>query len=216
MSPVAADVGRRGTLALLGAAALFAATSARAAPTILDVGEPVQTFCDALVAVMKAGSRNVPFPQRYNMLAPALNGTFDIEALLQAVIGPRWSALPESEKVRLRPAFNAFVIASWVANFDEYSGQRFDLLPTLRPVGSEEIVQVTIQKMSGDSKKLDFVMRQTPAGWQAVDVLLDGTISQVATQRSDFRSGIHGEDASALITNLQKKVSDLSGGTMHT
>lgn len=216
MSPVGSGVGRRCMLALLGGTALFAAGSARGAPTILEVGEPIQNFCDALVAVMKAGSSNVPFPQRYNMLAPALDAAFDIEALLQAVIGPRWSTLPESEKTRLRPVFNAYVIASWVSNFNEYSGQRFDLLPTLRPVGSEEIVQVTIQKMSGDSKKLDFVMRQMQGGWRAVDILLDGTISQVATQRSDFRSGIRGDDASPLITDLQKKVSDLSGGTMHT
>ena len=203
-------------LALLGAGALFAAVPAGAAPTILDVGEPIQNFCDALVEVMKAGSNNVPFPQRYNMLAPALESALDIEALLQAVIGPRWSTLPENEKARLRPAFKAYVIASWVSNFDQYSGQRFDLSPTLRPVGSAEIVQVTIQKMSGDFKKLDFVMRQTQAGWRAADILLDGTISQVATQRSDFRSGIRGDDASPLITDLQKKVSDLSGGTMHT
>ena len=217
MSRSGGDVRRRHLLALAGAgAAIAVAVPAVAAPTILQVGEPVQNFCDALVSVMRAGSSGMPFPQRYNMLAPAIDAMFDVEALLPAVVGPRWSSLPPGEQQRLRPAFMAFLIASWVANFNEFSGQRFDLSPNMKPVGSDEVVQVTIEKMSGDSKKLDFVMRQAPGGWKAVDVLLDGTISQVATQRSDFRSGINGEDASALIASLRQKVTDLSGGTMHT
>ena len=38
---------------------------------------------------------------------------------------------------------------------------------------------------------LDYVMRQGEKGRRAVDVLLDGSISRVAVQRSDFRSLLH-------------------------
>ena len=54
----------------------------------------------------------------------------------------------------------------------------------------------------------------TGAGWQAVDVLLNGSISQVAVQRSDFRASVAAGDASALIANLQRKVAELSGGAL--
>ena len=57
-------------------------------------------------------------------------------------------------------------------------------------------------------------MRQTPAGWRVVDVLADGTISRVATQRSDFRSTLAHGGGQALVTTLQRKVSDLSGGSL--
>ena len=53
-----------------------------------------------------------------------------------------------------------------------------------------------------------------PDGWRAVDVLLDGSISRVAVQRSDFRKLLDPGDASALIASLEKKVSDLSGGAL--
>jgi phospholipid transport system substrate-binding protein len=61
---------------------------------------------------------------------------------------------------------------------------------------------------------LDYVMRAEDAGWKAVDILLDGSISRVAVQRSDFRSLLRPGDASALIESLQRKVDQLSAGTM--
>ncbi|HME23023.1 MAG TPA: ABC transporter substrate-binding protein [Acetobacteraceae bacterium] len=206
-------IGRRAALgALLGLTGL-AATPARSA-TIVEVAEPIVAFNDTLVAIMKAG-KVTPFPQRYHMLAPVLERTFDLNTILQACIGPRWSALMADDQTTLETAFTAFTIATWVANFDEYNGQRFEVSPSLRAVGNDQIVEVVIQRMSGDSKKIDYVMRQE-GSWRVVDVLLDGTISRVAVQRSDFRSLISGDNVSALIASLRRKVSDLSGGTMHT
>jgi phospholipid transport system substrate-binding protein len=47
-----------------------------------------------------------------------------------------------------------------------------------------------------------------------IDVLLDGTISRVAVQRSDFRGLLADGDASALVASLEQKIADLSGGTL--
>ena len=57
-------------------------------------------------------------------------------------------------------------------------------------------------------------MRNEAAGWKVVDILLDGTISRVAVQRSDFASLVSSGDASPLIGSLKSKVSLLSNGSM--
>ena len=62
--------------------------------------------------------------------------------------------------------------------------------------------------------EIDYVMRQTAQGWRAVDVLLDGSISQNAVKRSDFRSLITPTSAQRLIDSLKQKVSQLSGGAV--
>jgi phospholipid transport system substrate-binding protein len=110
--------------------------------------------------------------------------------------------------------FRKFTIASYTANFDKFDGQRFDMLPALREAGSEQIVQTKLVPASGDPTPLDYVMRQGEAGWRVVDVLLNGSISRVAVQRSDFRSLLHQGDAHSLIESLQHKVQELSGGTV--
>jgi phospholipid transport system substrate-binding protein len=57
-------------------------------------------------------------------------------------------------------------------------------------------------------------MRNGASGWKAIDVLQQGTISQAAVQRSDFRSLLTGGGATALIDRLKQKVKSLSGGTL--
>ena len=57
-------------------------------------------------------------------------------------------------------------------------------------------------------------MRQTAAGWKAIDVLANGAISRVAVQRSDFRSLLSQGGGPALVGSLQRKVADLSSGAL--
>jgi phospholipid transport system substrate-binding protein len=47
------------------------------------------------------------------------------------------------------------------------------------------------------------------SSWKIVDVLLDGSISRVAVQRSDFRHILANGGSDALVSNLQKKISDM-------
>jgi phospholipid transport system substrate-binding protein len=89
------------------------------------------------------------------------------------------------------------------------------MLPETRTVGADQVVETEIVPKSGDPTRIDYVMRAGAAGkFQAVDVLEEGTISQAAVQRSDFRSLLSGGNADALIASLQKKVDTLSGGAI--
>jgi len=161
---------------------------------------------------MQAGQRT-PFAQRYAALAPAVEGAFDIPGILQLSVGPRWRTLPPNEQQALLDVFRKFTIASYVANFDEYKGERIELLPESRTIGADQVVATRIVPARGDPTRIDYVMRRTAAGWRAVDVLLNGSISQVAVYRSDWRASL-ASGAGPLIANLQRKVADLSGGAI--
>ena len=203
---------------LLGAAVLaFSGVSPRAqaddAPVdAAAVVAPIQHLCDGLLAIMHAG-RAVPFQQRFDQVAPAVESALDLDAILQISIGPEWRNLPDDQKAMLEAAFRRYTVASYVNSFDRYTGQRFEVSPNLRalPNGEQE-VNTRIIPHGGDSHVLNYVMRQNQDGWQAVDVLLDGTISRVAVQRSDFRSLLLRGGALALAKSLQEKTVDLSGG----
>lgn len=174
---------------------------------------PIQQLCDGLLAVMRAG-QSAPFAQRFDELAPAVENAFDLETILQVSVGPTWAMLPPDQKTMLEAAFRRYTIASYVNSFDNYTGQRFDISSQLRDLpNGEQMVNTRIVPRSGDTHVLDYVMRQDPQGWRAVDVLLDGTISRVAVQRSDFRSLLTRGGAAALAKSLQEKTADLSGGS---
>ena len=202
------QVTRRG--AMLTAAALFAGPTARAADGP-DV--PIRAMLAALMASMKAGTTE-PFAQRFAKLAPAVDRAYDLPATLQATVGPRWTSFTPAQQAQLLDAFRIFTIARYTDNFDEFGGERLEVLPDTRAAGDDQIVPTQIVPTRGDTIRIDYVMHQTPQGWRAVDVLLNGTISQVAVQRSDFRALLASGGPDALVASLKDKVATLSGHTL--
>jgi phospholipid transport system substrate-binding protein len=168
-------------------ALLVASAAAQAGPTPTATVDQLDT---ALLEIMHEG-RATPFQQRYAQLAPVIQQAFDLPAILAASVGPRWNDLSPGDKDQLNQALFQFTVASYVANFNSYSGERFEVAPDTRAIGAEQVVSTRIVPTSG--------------------VLLDGTISRVAVQRSDFRSLLE-RSPSALVDSLQQKVRDLSGG----
>jgi phospholipid transport system substrate-binding protein len=193
---------------------VLAAPGFVAADDIPDAAIPIQALCNALLVIMKAG-RATPFPQRFATLAPIVDRALNIQLILQVAVGPRWASSTPEQQSALQSAFRSYTIATYVENFDEYSGDRFEVPPELRPVGDgDQIVHTRFISSSGDPRVIDYVMRQTDGVWKAADVLLDGTISRVAVLRSEFRHILAEGGLPALLKELQQKVSDLSGGAI--
>jgi phospholipid transport system substrate-binding protein len=176
--------------------------------------EPIRELVNGLLAIMRAG-HSAPFTQRFATLAPVIERTFDLPSILQLSVGPSWSTLSPDQRGVLLNAFRRYTVANYVNNFDNYNGQRFDVLPSTRDLpNGEQLAQTRIISSSGETHQLDYVMRQEHGIWKAVDVLADGSISRVAVQRSDFRRLVMRGGAQALIESLNQKTSDLSGGAL--
>ena len=212
VAPHPAFVGRRLCRRHLLGLALAGAVTPRLACALAspDPAAPIAMLYTALEALMRLGA-TISFRDRYNKIAPVIDGTFDLPTILRSAVGTRWDTLDEAAQGALQAAFRRFTIATYVANFDKYDGERFELTPALRQVGAAQVVQTRVIQDNGEPIRLDYVMRQTDAGWRAVDILLDGTISRVAVQHSDFRALLQNGDATALIASLRQKTAELSG-----
>ncbi len=186
-----------------------------AAPAMAQVVAPIQALNDKLVAVMRAG-RQDSFRSRFHTLAPVIDDAFDLAAILRISVGLRWGDLEAAQQASLAKVFRRFTVASYVANFDTYAGERFEIAPTLRAIGADQVVSTTLVPTNGEAVRIDYVMRQEAGAWKIVDVLLDGTISRVAVQRSDFRGVLAQGGAPALIASLERKVMDLAGGALES
>jgi phospholipid transport system substrate-binding protein len=209
MQPV--KLGRRATLgfALLAGYGPALVLPARADQSVI---EPIQNLNSALLQVMRKG-RSTPFNERFQMLAPVVEQTFDLQAVLTQSVGLLWPTLAADQQAALMDAFRRYTIASYVNSFDAFSGQRFEVTSSTRPLpNGEQVVDTRIISSSGTSHTLDYVMRKVGGGWRAVDVLADGSISRVAVQRSDFRRLLSQGGPSALAESLKNKSADLAGG----
>ena len=199
-------IGRRGLAVLLACVPLPVVAAALPAPA-----QPIAALNAGLLAAMKAGP-TASFTARAQALQPVVERAFDLPAILRASVGPRWAGFTPAAQGELLVAFTRFTVASWVANFDKFDGERFEVLPQLRAVGAEQVVQTQIVPRAGEPTRLDYVMRQSGADWKAVDVLVDGAISRVATQRSDFRALLASGDPAPLLAVLRRKAAALAAG----
>jgi phospholipid transport system substrate-binding protein len=205
---------RRSLLGMLAVAALPLGRHAIAEPAPADAAATVRALNAALLASMKTGTR-IPFNQRFQTLAPAVDQAFDLRAVLATSVGPGWASLAPDEQNRLLDAFRRYTVATYVANFDSYAGQNFIVSPDTRSLNAGRVlVQTRIVPASGEPTELDYVMQPTGSGWKIVDVLAAGSISRVAVQRSDFRHLLSSGGSNALLVSLQRKATDLSGGAI--
>ncbi len=201
---------------LLGFAALSAIPVAAHSADLPSAGAAatVARLYNALLAGMKAGAE-VGFQRRFAILDPVVDQAFDLPTVLAVSVGPRWAGMAPDQQERLLQAFRRYTVASYVASFDSYAGQTFSVSPEVRAAGVDQVVvQTRILSTEGNATKLDYVLKQNPSSWKIVDVLAGGSISRVAVQRSDFRGLLASGGGDALLSSLQRKTADLSGGKL--
>jgi phospholipid transport system substrate-binding protein len=206
------DLRRRSLLAFGIFAVLPLGSASFANPAQADATATIARFNDALLALMQTAAQTA-FNRRFDLLAPTVDQTFDLQAVLAVSVGAGWTGLPPDQQNRLLAEFRRYTVVSYVASFDRYAGQHFAVSPETRRLdGGRVVVQTDITPVSGDVTRLDYVMQPTSVGWKAVDVLAAGSISRVAVQRSDFRRIFTRGGGDALLASLRRKTSDLSGG----
>ena len=208
---------RRRVLRLILVAACLIPAAADAAAEADALTGPIAALNAGLLAAMQDG-RAVPFITRYAHLGPVIERVFDLRVILRASVGLLWAGLAQKDQTQLLDAFRAYTVSTYVANFDSYDGQHFVILPDRRSVGDEVVVATQIVPSSGTPARMDYVLRpeQGDGGvlWKVIDIMLDGSISQVALQRSQFHGFLGDGGVANLIAVLRRKAADLSAGAL--
>jgi phospholipid transport system substrate-binding protein len=181
-----------------------------AAALALDPQSNVRGFYDTLLNTMKNG-RSLGQSGRYARLAPVVDRVFNVPSMTRLAIGSTWASLPPAQQQQLTEAFRHYIAATYADRFDSYSGEQLQVTGE-QPYNADVIVQTKIVKSNGESTTLNYLMRQNQGSWQIADVYLDGTISQLAVQRSEFNSILRREGVDGLVMALNRKVDLLSGG----
>ena len=192
-------------LAVALVAGLAGSAAARA-----DTGAvaPIEDLQKSLAAMEHSSGG---FAAKEAIVAPAIDRAFDLETILRNSVGLRYATIDPAEKRKLLATFRSYTLANYVSNFGS-GDATFSVSPGTRQSDADVIVQTSINPPSGAPTRIDYVMRDAGGSYKAVDVLLDGTMSRVAVNRSDFRAAFDQGGAAGLEQTLQRKTASLSGG----
>jgi phospholipid transport system substrate-binding protein len=197
-------VARMRFAAIVALACLCAGGAAAAVP---GPSEVVGRFDDVLLNVMQNADA-LGIKGRYEKLAPVVLATFDVPFMARLSIGPLWAKAQPDEKQRAAKAFARYITATYANRFDDYSGEKFEVLGEQR-LKHGTLVRTNIVKSDGDKVAINYVLHDNDTAWQIRDVYLSGTISELATRRSDFTSTLRSGGIEALIVRLNEKADDL-------
>jgi phospholipid transport system substrate-binding protein len=172
----------------------------------------IQHFYDTLLAVMKE-AKHLTFDQRYQRLAPVITMTFDLGLTSRLSVGPDWTKLSPDQQKRFSDVFARYTISNWANRFDDFNGERFEVDPNPVANANGTIVQTKMIKSDGDKVTLNYLMRQAASGsWQVIDVYLSGTISELATRRSEYGGVLQSSGADGLIKLIEDRTAALRTG----
>jgi len=175
-----------------------------------DPPATLDKFYAVLLAVMKDGPK-LGFAGRKDKLTPAMEDAFDLALMTRLVVGLQWQSISPPDQQQLVAAFSDFSIASYASQFDDYSGESFEVQPKADAApGNDVIVRTKLKPTDDKPVPLDYLMRNEQGKWRIIDVYLNGTVSQLAARRSEFSSVLRQSGVSGLVSLLKQRAAQLA------
>jgi phospholipid transport system substrate-binding protein len=198
----------RGLKLAVAAVALCLAIVALPSRADASGGDTVRNLYNTLLTAMQNGPALGP-RGRYARIEPVVRQVFDIQTMTRLAVGPEWASLQEGQRQQVAQAFQRYIAAIYAERFDNYSGERLQVTGERQAAGGT-IITSQIVKSNGEPVNINYLVRNNGGVWQIADVYLDGTISELATRRSEFASILRQSGINGLITALNNKANALA------
>jgi phospholipid transport system substrate-binding protein len=162
----------------------------------------IKAFYDGLQKAMASADPK----QRLAAVSDTMMRTFDIAAMTRLAVGPQWSKIPAARRDSLQEAFGRYFIASYANRLGQAAGGRFEVLPKTEKRAGGRLVRTRVTDAQGKETPVDYLVN---ADGKVVDVYLGGTVSELASRRSDFAAALKAGGPDALEANLRKQADEL-------
>ncbi len=180
----------------------LAQQEAAPAAVVIEVNE-------ALIGAMREAEA-LAFQGRYDRLAPVFMTAFHFPFMARVAAGRHWRDLGSEQKDLLADAFARMSVTTYAARFDGYTGQSFEVGETIEQPRGRMLVRNRLISGAGEAVAIDYLLRDFDGRWRIVDVFLDGTISEIATKRSEYNSILKRTGFDDLLARISSKTAELA------
>jgi phospholipid transport system substrate-binding protein len=168
----------------------------------------MEDFYGVLLGVMRE-AKALGTEGRARKLEPAIRATYDLPFMTRTAVGPTWTTITEEQRQQLVDAFSRYTVAVYASRFNDYSGETFQVTGERPSTSNGVIVETRVVPTGSPPVSLNYLLRDSDGDWKVVDVFLTGTISELATRRSEFATTLRQGGPDALIALLDRKTAEL-------
>ena len=135
------------------------------------------------------------------MIDDVVKSSYDLEKMGKIIIGVDWKKMDTKTQKEFINVFNRFISVNYFRRFNKVNELGFEHQKVTVIRDKFKLARV-ILTADNEKFKIDYLLGFKNEKWKIFDVLLDGSISEVATKKSDFKKIIKEEGVNGLVKNL--------------
>ena len=136
-------------------------------------------------------------------LLNVINRTYDAEKMLKMIIGKDWENQEIEKKEELIIVFKKYISKNYLKRFSKIDDVSFRS-EKKEKISSELFLVRSNLIIKQEKISIDYLLSLQNNVWKIFDVLLDGSISEIATKKSEFRIFIKEKEIDSLIDALKR------------
>ena len=135
------------------------------------------------------------------LIDDVVKNSYDLEKMGKIIIGVDWKQMDTKSKKEFINVFKRFISVNYFRRFNKINELDFEH-QTITDIEDKFKLARVILTVDNEKFKIDYLLGFKNEKWKIFDVLLDGSISEVATKKSDFKKIIKEEGVNGLVKNL--------------
>ena len=161
---------------------------------------------DKLHTTIKEISEKKIDKNNINYVDEIVSSTYDIKKMSKIILGKFWSESQANDKEKFIEKFTSYISSNYIDRFRgkkdfnyEYKG--------IDKIGENYRIAYTIFKLGEKEKlKINYMLIKNKNKWLIFDVLLNGSISEIATKKSEFNETLNDGGITSLINLINEKL----------
>lgn len=166
---------------------------------------PRETIVELHSGLKKINSKSLTV---FELTLKNVKQNYNSEKMLSMIIGNQWKNVSNKKRKEIINIFEEYIAKNYVRRFSKMKDFSF-IENKEQNVGKFVMVRSNLVIGKKEKVSISYLLSNDQNKWKIFDVLLAGSVSEIATKKSEFKSFIKGGNIDPLIDALKKKNKDL-------
>ncbi len=141
----------------------------------------------------------------YAKVLELIKTTYDTHKMTGMIVGNIWKKLSSEKQNELKKVFEEYIAKNYLKRFHKMTNIKFEKMETQKINEDFRMVKTVLNIDNSENINIDYLLTKTKNKWKIFDVLLAGSVSEIATKKSEFSNFINDSSIDKLIEALKKK-----------
>ena len=138
-----------------------------------------------------------------------VESSYNVEKMISAIIGGRWKNISDQNKDRLQKSFRKYIAKNYISQFRKIKNPEFRNIEEKKIGGKYWLINSKLI-LTNEEIKIDYLLTFENDQWKIFDILLAGSISEIATKKSEFQKHLADGNYEVLIKKLENTKNEIT------